>query len=244
MTEERLILFDFLIPVAILMVLTIVFWITDLDVAIQKFFFVQGEGWIYKDVNPWRFLYDYGTIPAILLAVASLFAFIGSFRIRKIAPYRKVFLFFVLLMVIGPGLVVNTIFKGYWGRPRPRHIEVFGGSQPFLYVWEKGKAGEGHSFPSGHASMGFFLLSPYFIVRRRSKKWSLIFLTLGLSSGIIMGLARIVQGGHFASDVIWSGGFVYLCGLGLYYLLRLDSVRWELTSEQVPIVGVSMREPR
>jgi membrane-associated PAP2 superfamily phosphatase len=180
---------------------------------------------VYKNLHPWRFLYDYGTIPAIFLAAASLLAFIGSFRIHKIASYRKVFVFFVVLMIIGPGLVVNAIFKGHWGRPRPRHIEVFGGSQPFLYVWQKGKTGEGHSFPSGHASMGFFLFAPYFILRRNSKRWSLIFLTIGLSAGIIIGLARMVQGGHFASDVIWSGGFVYLCGIGLYYLLWSNRVR-------------------
>jgi len=222
--RKHLILFDFLIPVAILMVLTIVFWATELDLAIQKNFFVQGEGWIYKNMFPWRFLYDYGTIPAIVLAAVSLLAFIGSFRIRKIVPYRKVFVFFVLLMLIGPGLVVNTIFKQHWGRPRPRHLEVFGGSESFLYVWEKGETGEGHSFPSGHASMGFFLFAPYFILRRNSKKRSVLFLTIGLSAGIIIGLARIVQGGHFASDVIWAGGFVYLCGIGLYYLLRLDRI--------------------
>ena len=185
-------------------------------------------------MHPWRFLYDYGTIPAIVLAAVSLLAFIGSFKIRKIVPYRKVCVFFVLLMLIGPGLVVNTIFKQHWGRPRPRHLEVFGGSKPFLYVWEKGTTGEGHSFPSGHASMGFFLLAPYFILRKRSKRWAILFLTVGLSAGLIMGLARMVQGGHFASDVIWSGGFVYLCGAGLSYLLRLNRIPGELSSGQEP----------
>jgi len=37
-----------------------------------------------------------------------------------------------------------------------------------------------------------------------------------------MGVARMVQGGHFPSDVLWAGGMVYLVGLSLYYLLRLD----------------------
>ena len=70
--------------------------------------------------------------------------------------------------------------------------------------------------------MGFFLLAPYFIVRKISKKWSLIFLSVGVSAGTIIGLARMIQGGHFASDVIWAGGFVYLCGIGLYYVFRLN----------------------
>ena len=211
-----------LIPVTILMAVTIVFWVTDLDLILQNFFFIQGTGWIYKDMNPWRFLYYYGEIPAILLAVASIFVFIGSFLARKISPYRKIALFFVLLIMAGPGLVVNAIFKDHWGRPRPLQVDVFSGQEHFLHVWEKGIAGKGKSFPCGHASMGFFLFSPYFIVRKTSRKWSVIFLALGLSYGTFMGLARMIQGGHFASDVIWSGGFVYLCGLGLYYLLRLE----------------------
>ena len=219
---KRLIPFYILIPVAILTVATIVFRITDLDIEIQKLFFVQGKGWIYKDLNVCRFIYDYGPIPAILLVAASLIGFIGSFWIHKIAPYRKALLFLVVLFILGPGLVVNMIFKGQWGRPRPRTVDIFGGPQPFLYVWEKGQAGAGHSFASGHASMGFFLLAPYFLVRKSSKKWSLIFLATGISAGTIIGFVRMIQGGHFASDVIWAWGFVYLCGVGVYYLLRLD----------------------
>ncbi len=222
---KRSILFDFSIAVVILMIATIVFRLTDLDVAIQKLFFVQGQGWVYKELNFCRFIYDYGPIPAILLAAASLIGFAGSFRIRKIAPYRKALVFFILLFLIGPGLVINLGFKKHWGRPRPRTVDLFGGPQPFLYVWEKGKAGAGHSFASGHASVGFFLLAPYFIVRKRSKKWSLIFLATGLSAGTLIGFVRMMQGGHFASDIIWAGGFVYLCGIGLYYLLRLDRER-------------------
>jgi membrane-associated PAP2 superfamily phosphatase len=36
----------------------------------------------------------------------------------------------------------------------------------------------------------------------------------------------MVQGAHFASDVLWSGGFTYLTGLLLYYALRLDKTIW------------------
>jgi membrane-associated PAP2 superfamily phosphatase len=33
----------------------------------------------------------------------------------------------------------------------------------------------------------------------------------------------MVQGDHFASDVLWSLGFVYLTGLALSYLILTDS---------------------
>ena len=47
-------------------------------------------------------------------------------------------------------------------------------------------------------------------------------LLAGACYGALMGVARMAQGGHFPSDVLWAGGVVYLVGLSLYYLLRLD----------------------
>ncbi|MDY0093490.1 MAG: phosphatase PAP2 family protein [Candidatus Vecturithrix sp.] len=222
MTRKQSVLFDFLIPLVILLGFTLLFWMSDLDLSLQRQFFVPGEGWIYADLPLCRALYEHGTLPALFLSIVCLLAFIGSFWKSQLLPYRNAFLFLVLLMLIGPGLVVNSIFKEHWGRPRPRAVVQFGGKQTFLTVWQKGESGKGSSFPSGHASMGFFLLSPYFVLRHRSKKWAWTFLGLGLGYGLLMGLVRMVQGGHFASDVLWAGGMVYLCALGLYYLLHLD----------------------
>lgn len=224
MTRKRTLLLDIFIPLAILPGFTLVFWLTDLDLTLQRQFFVPGEGWIYADLLLCRAMYEYGTFPALLLSIASLLAFIGSFWKRRLVPYRKVYLFLVLLMIIGPGLVVNSVFKQHWGRPRPRSVVQFGGEDRFLPVWHKGVAGEGSSFPSGHASMGFFLLSPYFLLRHRSKKWAWGFLGLGVGYGLLMGVVRMMQGGHFASDVLWAGGMVYLCAVGLSYALRLDQL--------------------
>ena len=50
-----------------------------------------------------------------------------------------------------------------------------------------------------------------------------MFLVLGLLGGGVLGLARIAQGQHFLSDVIWSGGMVYLTGVILSYLFRLSA---------------------
>jgi membrane-associated phospholipid phosphatase len=62
--------------------------------------------------------------------------------------------------------------------------------------------------------MGFFLMMPYFICRRhrltRSRAW--IWLVVGIVAGSVMGWARMVQGGHFLTDVMWSGGMTYACG--------------------------------
>jgi membrane-associated PAP2 superfamily phosphatase len=41
---------------------------------------------------------------------------------------------------------------------------------------------------------------------------------LGLAYGTVMGIGRMVQGGHFATDVLWAWGLTYLTGLILAYI--------------------------
>jgi lipid A 4'-phosphatase len=216
-----------LIPCLVLIIGTFAFRHTDLDITISKLFYIPEIGFFKKDSNPWIFLYHYGCFPGLLLALSGLFVFgIGLFS-KKILPYRKIGLFLTLLMVIGPGLIVNSTFKNHWGRPRPREIANFGGEKTFLTVWEKGKTSEGRSFPSGHASAGYFLFAPFFFLSQIGKKGgSIFFLFLGLGYGTLMGIGRIAQGAHFASDVFWSAGFVYFTGVGLYHLLRFDKDIW------------------
>lgn len=212
-------LIDFLLPLTILLPLSAIFRLTDLDRTILANFYAPQHGWLHGDQFPWSQLYQYGTTPAIVLASAALLTLLSSLFLKGTVHYRKQAIFFVLLMTIGPGLVVNVIFKDHWGRPRPREIQQFAGTERFLPVWSKGISGNGYSFPSGHASMGFYLMAPFFVLRRKKPLQAKIFLGIGIGAGILVGLARMIQGGHFASDVMWSGGFIYLCGMALYHLL-------------------------
>jgi lipid A 4'-phosphatase len=213
---------DFVLPFFIIVLLTIVLSLLKADLEIEKWFYSPDAGWYLRQKLPWTFLYDYGAIPAFLICLAGFLFFVMSFFQKACLPYRKTGLFLVLVMILGPGLVINTAFKDHWGRPRPFDIVNFGGEGQFRHVWEKGQSGMGKSFPSGHASVGFFLFSPYFILRQRSRKWAVFFLCLGLSYGLLMGLGRMIQGGHFMTDVLWSGYFTYLTGSILSYLFRLN----------------------
>jgi membrane-associated PAP2 superfamily phosphatase len=207
------------IPLLILFVGTLSFRFTNLDLVLIRPFYVPGEGWVSKDVGFWQALYDCGPVPAITISVALLGVFIASFWFHRLKPHRKVALFFVLVMALGPGLIVNAIFKDNWGRARPRSIQGLGGTDTFHRIWEKGVAGDGKSFPSGHASMGFFLMMPFFVLRQNARRWAYAFLTFGITYGALMGLGRMIQGGHFASDVLWAWGFVYFVGLGTWHAL-------------------------
>ena len=63
--------------------------------------------------------------------------------------------------------------------------------------------------------MGFYFMAPAFVCWRRRPCLALAFLLLGLSGGAVIGLARMVSGSHFPSDVLWAGGIVYYTALTL-----------------------------
>ena len=154
-----------------------------------------------------------------MLAGRALFVFAAGFFEQILRPYRKQAAFLVLMLVLGPGLLVNMILKDNMGRARPTDIIGFGGSYQYSEPWQYGVSPKQKSFPSGHASIAFYMMAPWFIYRNRQKKLGLIFLGFGLSFGLLTGLSRMVQGGHYLSDVLWSGGLVYLCGVVLSWVL-------------------------
>ncbi len=123
----------------------------------------------------------------------------------------------VITLLLGPGLLVNALGKGYWGRPRPRDVVQFNGAEPFHRICQPGTPGQGKSFPCGHASVGFVLVVFYFLDANRKRRWT--WMGVGLGYGALMGVARMAQGGHFASDVIWAGGLTYLSAAVAHHVL-------------------------
>lgn len=221
MGTPRRVLKDFLVPLVPLVAATWVLCATGLDLAVERHFYLPGSGWIYGDLKIWRFLYSYGTSLPSAVAAGAIVLLCWSFFSRLAYPYRKCALFFALLMLLGPGLLVSLVLKDNWGRPRPRQVEMLGGDRPYYPVWVRGAPEAGRSFPSGHAATAFYLIAPYFVLRDSSRRRALIALAAGTAYGVLVGVARMVQGGHFPSDVLWSGGCVYLVGMLLYYLLGL-----------------------
>lgn len=212
---------DFALPFAILIPATILIAVTGADLKVSELFCIGGK-WPIGAQQPWHTLYLLGRGPAISLALFGLAAAICGIIYRQRRSCIRPGLFLVILLALGPGLIVNSIFKEYWGRPRPRDIVQFGGSKAFLHPWQNGIAHNGRSFPSGHSSAAFYLSSPYFIYRRKKPGVARLWLFGGLIFGLMMSVARLAQGGHFLSDNLWAWGMVHLTAISLYYLLRLD----------------------
>lgn len=112
--------------------------------------------------------------------------------------------FLLLALLLGPGLVVNTVFKEEWGRARPKALVEFGGTKTFSGAFVVAdQCSSNCSFVSGHAAMGFYLMVLAWVLKRRYWLW------LGLLLGSLVGMGRILQGGHFLSDVIFAFWAVY-----------------------------------
>jgi lipid A 4'-phosphatase len=213
-----------LVPLAILIIATLVLCLHGTETGISALFHDGGKTWTLKNTAPWTAIYDFGAVPGLAVGISGLVVAIVSLCVPALRSWRriKIGFFLALSLAIGPGLIVNSVLKPKWGRPRPNQLAMFGGSAEYSPAWIPGGEVTGKSFPSGHASMGFFLMVPAFLLYRRNRRWAIVLFGAGLAAGGVVGLARIVQGGHFASDVLWSAACVYFSAFLLYLLFRFD----------------------
>jgi lipid A 4'-phosphatase len=198
-----------------LLLFTLPFLASDLDLTLARFWY--HDGWGVGDQQPWLALYKFGTWPGLILSALSLVALFGSWIWPAWRSRRRAAALVVLTLLIAPGLLINALGKDFWGRPRPRDVQAFQGQAAFHRICQPAGPGQGESFPCGHASVGFLFVSLYFVARRRGLRWTA--LGTGLGYGALLGVARMAQGGHFASDVLWSGGLTYLTAAILHHVV-------------------------
>lgn len=139
--------------------------------------------------------------------------------LKKQNPLAREALLAIAILVIGPGLLNNFIFKPLFQRPRPVQIERYNelATSKFTPALSIGKNDKDTSFPSGHSGAAFFFIFPWFCLRFR-KKYGIRLIIPGLIFGIMTGSVRILEGRHFLSDVTASLAVVYITGTLLSYL--------------------------
>lgn len=161
------------------------------------------------------------TLPIILFALAAGVAVLGAVArwrgrpVARISP--RIAVFVVAALALGPGLVVNTVLKDNWGRPRPSTIAEFHGPNQYVPpLLPSDQCQDNCSFPSGHAALGFWVVAFAFLAPPR---WRRPALAAAVVFGSFVGGVRIAQGGHFLSDVVFSGAIVI--GLTRWLYVRI-----------------------
>lgn len=195
----------------------------DLDRTISSRFYSPEQGWFLRDSQPWKFLYEYGTIPGLLLTIGSLVLWFITLGNSRFGKWNRHFLLIFLVAFIGGGVIVNAFLKDYWGRPRPREIQDFGGKWSYKHVIQPGTPGQGHSFPCGHCTMGYLFVTFVFF-REHSRLLAYLGSGFGFLYGILMSIGRVVQGAHFSLDALWSLGVITLVSIIIYFfVLRIPA---------------------
>jgi len=177
-----------------------------IDLATSHAFYRAGSGFSHSAIlGAIHANLRYFVIAIVVLAAAAL----AAWKRR-----RRAALYLLLALALGPGLVVNTVFKDHWGRARPTQIVEFGGTQKFTPVFVPAdQCMTNCSFPAGDPAVGFFLVSAALLVPGlATRRWAI---AGAVAVGAALGLMRIAQGGHFLSDVVASGFLV----TGLSWLL-------------------------
>jgi membrane-associated phospholipid phosphatase len=179
-----------------------------LDVAVASLFH-HGAAGFPADRN--GFLLDVrhaGMGVTRIVVVSLVVAFLGKLFVPMLmrAVSSRNLLFLATSMALGPGILVNSILKEFWGRPRPRQISEFGGAMEFFPAWVPGGAcATNCSFPSGEASSAMWLIALVFVVPERWRRGATIAV---LAWALTISVNRMAFGAHFLSDVVIGWGLV------------------------------------
>ncbi|MGR8930109.1 MAG: phosphatase PAP2 family protein [Gammaproteobacteria bacterium] len=194
---------------------TLLFWWTDLDKRMAAIFYVPQnpqQPWPYQSVGFVKIFYDYAFPFTVISGLTSLTVYIvGHFHLYTYR-FRRRALYILLVIALGPGVVVNLIVKDHWGRPRPVHVHEFGGELDYVPPAKMGHTPD-KSFVCGHCSVGYAFFVLYFL----SQTHKPLYFGLTLALAWTMGVTRMTSGGHFVSDILWSGYLVFLVAYALYY---------------------------
>lgn len=187
----------------------------QVDIAVTSLFYSESEGFFWAKHPLVKLLYNIPK-PIVIVAVLALIVLLIDMGFKKrLFNIRPLILFyFVTVMALGPGLIVHNLFKDHWGRARPSQTSEFNGTKAFTPAWViSDQCNKNCSFVSGHSAGAFGLIALALLAKRRRT----VAMTAAIATGSLVGLGRIIQGGHFLSDVFFSFVFVYLTAKILYY---------------------------
>lgn len=129
----------------------------------------------------------------------------------------------LLGLALGPGLVVNALLKSLWGRPRPVHLDQFGGDAPYTLVWRMSDWCQSNcSFTSGEAASAAWIAAAAALA---PSPWRERLLVPALAYAAALSVNRIAAGGHFVSDVVLSWTLVATVVALLHGLLAPRALR-------------------
>ena len=191
----------------------------SLDLYVSALFYKGAAQFELQSFDLASILFRDILLPLILIYILILPIVGRFFKIDKIFFNYKFSIKEIVLLwisqIISVLIFVNLILKNFWGRARPNDVVELGGKESFSPWFEITNACETNcSFVSGDASVGFSIIILYLITKK------IIFLYGSFVAGLVLGLIRIMAGGHFLSDIFFAGFFVVILNIILLELYK------------------------
>jgi lipid A 4'-phosphatase len=204
----------------------------QLDIAIAAWFydpvthtFAGKKEWIDH-------VRDAATALIALLVAPAVVAILGKLLMpkrRMLIPGRAA-LFLSVSLALGPFFLTNIALKDHWARMRPIDVVQFGGADRFTAWWDpRGPCPDNCSFIGGEAATAFWTLAPAALT---PLQWRPLAYGTAIVFGSSIGVLRMAGGGHFFTDIIFAGVFIFVVVWTLYGAIY----RWRgtrLTDEAV-----------
>jgi len=205
----------------------LLFYHYPIDIYVSNIFFTPELG--FKNTIFLVFLRDFVYAVMAATCITTSVMILHRFYLLRSYNYRHYLKLIYLLMafIIGPGLVINMGFKEHSHRPRPSQTIIFNGNNEYTPPFDfSGKCSSNCSFVSGHASVGFMFYALAFIQREvRRRRFFILWAT---ALGAFFGAARIMQGAHYLSDIIFSGVFVFITCYLLAKIIKPEQEQYPL----------------
>jgi lipid A 4'-phosphatase len=217
----------------------------QLDVAIAAWFYdpvthtFAAKGDWAADVR------DAATAVIGLFVAPAVFALLGKLIMpnrRMLIPGRAA-LFLSVTLLLGPFLLANVVLKDHWARMRPTDVVQFGGADRFTAWWDpSGPCPDNCSFVGGEAASAFWTLAPAALT---PPQWRPLAYGAALAFGAGIGVLRMAGGGHFFTDVVFAGVFMFVVVWAFYgaiYRWRGTRLTDEAVEHPLERAGRAMRE--
>lgn len=199
----------------------------ELDLKVAAFFYdattksfpLKSSTWaaIARDGAMWI---AWGLVmPALVSLIVKL--------IRPVKPLMisgRAMVFLIVTMLLSAIVLSNIVFKGYWGRPRPVVVTEFNGPLEFKAWWDpRGACPKNCSFFSGEGATAFWTYAPAALT---PPQWRPLAYVAATAFGVFTGGLRMSFGGHFLTDVLFSGTVSFIViWLAYAFIYRWPSTR-------------------
>jgi undecaprenyl-diphosphatase len=173
-----------------------------------------GPDWVEEIMR------DFTAMGGIAVLTLTTLAVAGFFLLQ-----RKFASTLYLVVAVGGGLLLSTVAKNFFDRPRPDLV-------PYGSIVHTASFPSGHSMMAAVAYLSLGVLVARTLPERRLKVYVL---ALAVLITVLVGVSRVYLGVHWPTDVLagWLAGAAWasLCVLGARWLARRGGVEPEASAE-------------